>query len=411
MSLDDEWQMFLQNSSSSINTAQQFSKKEEKQISKPMNKIHIEKTDIKIDVDTDTKLNGLDTSLPVFDDLYISTKTKVLFLNMPINIHSIFWLIPVIEYGNPTTGVIKKQIKVVSRLPEEYEEYKSKLKDIPYYRETIIKQVEQSNSNRFKFKDERKITVGLSKKDIMNCRGKAKNAFYNCFALIFRVKYEGTFREIHVKFFNTGKLEIPGIVNSNILNIIKEMIINCIQPYVDTTLSFTENELVDNVLINSNFNCNYFINREKLYNILCSKYEIETAYDPCSYPGIKCKFYYNNSIGTNDISLQKGKIEKSEEKMKMSELKYNNKYTEISFMIFRTGSCLIVGNCSESILYFVYNFIKRILTEEYESIYVLNEDTAMKHKKIKLRKKNVFMTEEFYNTNCIVSETIVNSSI
>ena len=339
MSLDDEWKMFLQNSSSSINTAQQFSKKEEKQISKPMDKIHIEKTDIKIDVDTDTKLNGLDTSLPVFDDLYISTKTKVLFLNMPINIHSIFWLIPVIEYGNPTTGVIKKQIKVVSRLPEEYEEYKSKLKDISYYRETIIKQIEQSSSNRFKFKDERKITVGLSKKDIMNCRGKAKNAFYNCFALIFRVKYEGTFREIHVKFFNTGKLEIPGIVNSNILNIIKEMIINCIQPYVDTTLSFTENELVDNVLINSNFHCGFYINREILYSILRNKYNINAIYDPCSYPGIRCIYYCKDK----DI--------------------------KISYMIFRTGSILIVGKCDEDTLDIVYEYIKNILSIEYENIF------------------------------------------
>jgi hypothetical protein len=405
MSLDDEWQMFLHNSSSSNNTTQQFSKKKEKQTNKQLNEYDKETTHI----ETDTNMKSLGNYLPDFDDLYISTKTKVLFLNMPINIHSIFWLIPIIEYGNPTTGVIKKQIKVVSKSPEEFEEYKLKLKDIPYYRETIIKQIEQSSSNRFKFKDERKITVGLSKKDIMNCRGKAKNAFYNCFALIFRVKYEGMFREIHVKIFNTGKLEIPGVVNINILNIIKVMIIDCIQPFVDEKLLFTENELVDNVLINSNFNCNYFINREKLYNILCSnKYEIESAYDPCSYPGIKCKFYYNNSI-RSDISLQKGKIEKSEENMKMSELKYNNKYTEISFMIFRTGSCLIVGNCSESILYFVYDFIKRILTEEYENIFVLNEEMKLKHKKIKLRKKNVHMTEEYYNQNCIVSETIIET--
>ena len=57
-----------------------------------------------------------------------------------------------------------------------------------------------------KYKDERKITIGMSKKDIMNCRGKVKNAFYNCFAIIMRFKFEGNFREIHIKVFNTGKL-------------------------------------------------------------------------------------------------------------------------------------------------------------------------------------------------------------
>ena len=43
----------------------------------------------------------------------------------------------------------------------------------------------------------------------MNCRGKIKNAFYNCFAIIVRFKYKEDFREIHVKVFNNGKMEIP----------------------------------------------------------------------------------------------------------------------------------------------------------------------------------------------------------
>ena len=36
--------------------------------------------------------------LPKCDDLYISTTTKVLFLNQPIEIDNIFWEIPIIEY-------------------------------------------------------------------------------------------------------------------------------------------------------------------------------------------------------------------------------------------------------------------------------------------------------------------------
>ena len=32
---------------------------------------------------------------------------------------------------------------------------------------------------------------------------------------------------------------------------------------------------------------------EKLYNIIRSKYKLQCIYDPCSYPGIQCKYYYN----------------------------------------------------------------------------------------------------------------------
>ena len=68
-----------------------------------------------------------DNLVPLCEDLYISTKTKVLFLNQEINIHEIFWKIPIVEYWRPANGVVKKQIKIVSKTPEEYEEYKLKL--------------------------------------------------------------------------------------------------------------------------------------------------------------------------------------------------------------------------------------------------------------------------------------------
>jgi hypothetical protein len=309
----------------------------------------------------------------------------------------------VIEYWKTEEGVVKKQMKIVSKTPEEYEDYKKKLEGVSYYTENIIKQIDNPTARRIKFKDERKITVGLSKKDIMNCRGKVKNAFYNCFAMILRFNYgsnaeKNSFKEIHVKIFNTGKLEIPGVLNTELLDIVKRMILDILQPNTETPLNFIETNSDDNVLINSNFNCGYYVNRENLYSILMSeKYNIESSYDPCSYPGVKCKFYFNNKIGF-DETLQNGQISTEDKMMKMSELGLNNKYTEVSFMIFRTGSCLIVGNCSEKILKFVFEFIKKILIEEYKNIKVITDDAVVKVKKVKPRKKTIVVTPEYYNT-------------
>uniref|UniRef100_A0A6C0JKP2 Uncharacterized protein n=1 Tax=viral metagenome TaxID=1070528 RepID=A0A6C0JKP2_9ZZZZ len=345
--------------------------------------------------------DSLDTAagLPVCEELYISTKTKVLFLNQPIDIHTIFWKIPINEYWRPMDGVVKKQMKIVSKSKEEYDEYRAKLENVPYYNENIIKQIDNPAARRIKFKDERKITIGISKKDIMNCRGKVKNAFYNCFAIILRFKYEGAFREIHVKVFNTGKLEIPGILNSGLLDIVKGMVLNMMQPNIDSVLEFIETDSENNVLINSNFNCGYFINREMLHSILRgNKYRIETAYDPCSYPGVKCKFYFNNDLPFED-ERQNGQVLQEDRAMKMSELGDNKKYTEISFMIFRTGSCLIVGNCTEKILKFVFAFIKKMLAEEYETIRVDTEEPVNKNKKVKLRKKTIIMSQEYFTDN------------
>lgn len=412
-SIDDEWSQFLNNQhkmnggfsfsglggGSVSNTHSLENNTRQKLPTTTPSTIDINtkcENEVCIDEDGNDKTKIVD---PVCDELYISTKTKVLFLNQVIDIQNIFWNIPIIDYGTPREGVIKKQMKIVSKTQEEYQQYRVKLEGIPYYSENIIKQIDNQAARRTKFKDERKITIGLSKKDIMNCRGKVKNAFYNCFAIILRFKFQEAFREIHVKVFNTGKLEIPGILNAELFDIVKRMIVEIIQPNVDTPLDFIETDCEENVLINSNFNCGYYINRDLLHSILRSeKYCIESAYDPCSYPGVKCKFYFNNELGFDD-KLQNGQILQEDRSMKMHELGDNRKYTEVSFMIFRTGSCLIVGNCTERILKFVFEFIKGILAAEYSTISVVSEETANKNKKAKLRKKTVMVTTEYFTEN------------
>jgi hypothetical protein len=380
LSIDDEWSQYVKHSSG-IYSNSSLSQS------------------IDLTTTIDTKNDIIPSQLY---DLHISTKTKVLYLNQKIDIHSIFWKIPIIEYWQPIEGVVKKQIKVVSTSEEEYEEYKKKLEGIHYYKEHIIKQINSTtNLGRAKFKDERKITIGVSKKDIMNCRGKIKNAFYNCFALIIRFKHEDLFREIHIKVFNTGKMEIPGILNFKLLEVVKIIILNLLKQFVvnEELLFVNKNDKDENVLINSNFNCGFYINREKLHHLINKKYGIETSFDPCTYPGVKCKYYFNNTLDF-DHNLQTGRINIEDRSMKMNELNDNEKYTEISFMIFRTGSCLIVGNCSEKILYFIYQFLKNILIAEYSVIHVITEENNTKEKKTKIRKKNISVTRNYLKQIC-----------
>jgi hypothetical protein len=137
-------------------------------------------------------------------------------LNNPINLNDLFWQIPVLKYMEPKNGIIKKQMKFNSSNQSELDCIKTKLENIEHFDEQIITSI-NNPEGRIKFKDIRKITIGLSKKDIMSYRSKKKSAFYNCFVLILRLKVETAFKEFHVKVFNTGKLEIPGIQNKEIL--------------------------------------------------------------------------------------------------------------------------------------------------------------------------------------------------
>jgi len=321
--------------------------------------------------------------IPKSTELYISTKTKISYLSSPINLHEIFWKIPIIEYNIPKVGIIKKQMKFNFINKEDIEIVEKKLEKLKYVEQNIITQI-MNPDGRIKFKDIRKISIGLCKKDIVSYRTKKKSAFYNCFVLIMRLLYNGIFREIHIKVFNTGKLEIPGIQNDQLLTIVLDNLIQILKPHVcDNDLHYLK-EKTETVLINSNFNCGYYINREKLFDILKYKYKINSSFDPCSYPGIQCEFYYDTDKHDN-TGRQINNIDITNN---------SDNIFKISFMIFRTGSVLIVGKCDEHILYDIYDFIKKILEYEYSEIVTnnINIETLVKKKK-QVRKKIIYFNE------------------
>ena len=116
------------------------------------------------------------------------------------------------------------------------------------------------------------------------------------------------------------------------------------------------------------------MDRFKLFQKLKYKYNIQASYDPCSYPGIQCLFYYNKR------NTEHNGIHEENENLK--------DWSKISFMIFRTGSVLIVGNCNKTILNIVYNFIKDVLKKEFNEIFININDTKKRNQK-EIKKKMI----------------------
>ena len=184
----------------------------------------------------DTEIN-LEKNIPKCSDIYISTQTKIAYLNQEVNLNNVFWLIPVIGYEEAREGVIKKQMKVNCLTKDESNILEEQLKNTKGVVITdIIQQIDNPNARKVKYKDVRKINIGLCKKDLTSYRTKRKGAFYNCFVLIIRLKNGSSFKESHVKIFNTGKLEIPGIQESSYLTKILNTLVSILQPYFDSTL-------------------------------------------------------------------------------------------------------------------------------------------------------------------------------
>jgi hypothetical protein len=194
-----------------------------------------------------------------------------------------------------------------------------------------------------------------------------------------------TFKEMHIKVFNTVKLEVPGIQNNASLQNVIDILISTLKNIIGEHVDYQRNKC-ETVLINSNFNCGYYIDRDKLYDILKYKYRINSNYDSCSYPGIQCKFFYciggAETAETAETVIQTGQQPTPTIITTKTENIYSKKYIEISFMVFRTGSVLIVGKCEDYVLHDIYAFIKELLRVEYSNVgsHIINhEDTVKKH--------------------------------
>ena len=306
-------------------------------------------------------INNTSNTFPKSSQIYISTTTKISYLSNSIDIFDVFWKIPIISYTTLGEGVIKKQIKYSFKNIDEFKSIDTMLKKYSIYNVQQIAYVNNPDKNIYK--DTRKINIGLCDKDITSLRSKKKSAFYNCFVLIIRIfdSDQDKYKEAHVKVFNTGKLELPGIKSKKYHMLILNTLVDILNKNCNINISFLDKH--ETVLINSNFTCGYCLNREKLAIILRNKYNIETSYDPCSYPGIMSKLYLNNA---------------------------RNK---ISFMIFRTGSVLIVGKCNEEDIYKVYNNLTEIFMNEFQNIVVDNKvEEVIENKKIKNRGLKKFKT-------------------
>tara|TARA_Y100000389_G_scaffold204732_1_gene259281 strand:+ start:2902 stop:3957 length:1056 start_codon:yes stop_codon:yes gene_type:complete len=343
MNIDDEWEYFMENDSLKI--------------SNDCNNNDICKID----------------NIPEATDIYISTKTKIVYLTIKsINIYDIFWKISIINYNGQIEGFIKKQIKVSLATENESKELDLKIEKINKYKKVMVINKLDNINNRSKYKDIRKISIGLSKKDLLISRSKEKSAFYNCFVVSLRLIENNLFKEYHIKIFNTGKIEIPGIQNEDSLHKIINFIINELSNILNIKINYNDSN-IENVLVNSNFDCGFYINREILFNILRKKYSINAAFDPCSYPGIQCGYYYNKNTGEHIKHKDNNNLDN----------------IKVSYMIFRTGSILIVGKCDDYVLNNVYEYIKEILKNEYyEIVTQKSNEIQKKPKSLNIKSKN-----------------------
>ena len=151
MDLDEEWLNFSENIDNNNNI----------NINNNTNNINTSYNNNGKNNDNDNKSNDVKL-IPKCSDIHISTKTKICYLNKSIDLYDIFWKLKINNYHLPVEGIIKKTMKFNCTDHEQVKVLDEHIKNENNIEVHQINKVESKN----KFKDIRKIIVGLSNKDI-----------------------------------------------------------------------------------------------------------------------------------------------------------------------------------------------------------------------------------------------------
>ena len=221
---------------------------------------------------------------------------------------------------------------------------------VDIYLENIDKYMELSENEIITIKYNQKIK-SLDKTVLKKKTKKSNNKnFFNQLTLEIRPNSSNPDNKINIKLFKNGSVQMSGCKSIKDCNkVLDKLITNLSKEYG----IIEDNQIVDKpfindkekinvnnfkiTMINSNFNINYLINRESLYNILLSK-KITCRYEPCIHACVNIK--YTTSDADKPVSI----------------------------FVFQSGNLIITGAKTINQILECYKYITEILDENYESI-------------------------------------------
>ena len=117
------------------------------------------------------------------------------------------------------------------------------------------------------------------------------------------------------------------------------------------------------VLINSDYDIGYEIKRSELHQILVNEYDIYSSYEPCIYPGVNIKYYYNKDTeGSSNAGICKCNDNCNGKGCGHGD----GLCKKITIVVFMSGQIMITGARNRDHILICYNFITKMLNSKKE---------------------------------------------
>lgn len=187
-----------------------------------------------------------------------------------------------------------------------------------------------------------------------------KKYFYNQMTLLLK-----TSKIVNLKLFNNGSIQMTGIKSDRMAIEIADIITKTLTEIFGFSIEIIN---IKTVMINSDFDYGYTINNSKLQELIeYSNYY--SSYEPCSYPGVNIKYYYNDNNHNKGICSCKHQCNG---KGKDGHCK------RITIAVFKSGNIIVTGGFTLEQIYIAKDFITNFIYDNKEHILLDFDDYILK---------------------------------
>lgn len=204
------------------------------------------------------------------------------------------------------------------------------------------------------------IVQGACEKDIFTNRKVTTKSFFNQSTIVLRrfVSNERGFKEVNVKLFANGGIQMTGVINEEFALLSLNWLLMFIKKLSKNPFEFPERAGIckySTQLINTDYSLKYDINQELLHKILVEHYRLFSMLEKTMYQGVNTKYFINTSSKREGIcsceKICKGKGNGSGD----------GECKKITLSIFRTGKIIITGARKMEQITQSYNFLNKVI--------------------------------------------------
>ena len=206
------------------------------------------------------------------------------------------------------------------------------------------------------------INKGFNDKKLSKKKLESKKYFYNQLTLHIHNSLKKN-KRVNVKIFNNGRIQMTGINSDLVGSTTMEIVLKEFNKLSNKSDIFSDINILkigdlETVLINSDFDIHHEVDRDNLHRAIVDNGYL-SSYEPCNYPGVNIKYYYNplkRNFGICDCEKHcNGKG-------------LNDTCKKITIAVFKSGKIIITGGRSKYHIQIAYEFITEFIQENREKV-------------------------------------------